>query len=50
MTNTRVHRPENGKVFIFNRKQVRYKQDMYIWKRKRKSTHLREDRMKLKVH
>ncbi|CAK8677975.1 unnamed protein product [Clavelina lepadiformis] len=49
MTSTRMHRPENGRLLMFNRKKVKYRQDMYIWKTKRKSKWPREDHVKLKV-
>nr|CAB3227529.1 calmodulin-binding transcription activator 2-like [Phallusia mammillata] len=49
MTLSRVYRPENGRLLMFNRKKVKYRQDMYMWKTKRKSKWLREDHVKLKV-
>jgi len=49
-TKTRVLRPENGQLLLFNRKETKkYRQDKYTWKTKRKSKFLREDRMKLKI-
>uniref|UniRef100_H2YF08 CG-1 domain-containing protein n=1 Tax=Ciona savignyi TaxID=51511 RepID=H2YF08_CIOSA len=49
ITTSRVYRPESGCLLMFNRKKVKYRQDLYIWKTKRKSKWCREDHVKLKV-
>uniref|UniRef100_H2Y005 CG-1 domain-containing protein n=1 Tax=Ciona intestinalis TaxID=7719 RepID=H2Y005_CIOIN len=49
LTTSRVFRPESGCLLMFNRKKVKYRQDLYIWKTKRKSKWCREDHVKLKV-
>lgn len=42
-------RPQNGSIFLYNRKKVQYRKDGYCWKKRKDGKTTREDHMKLKV-
>ncbi|KAM8972704.1 calmodulin-binding transcription activator 2 [Pelodytes ibericus] len=42
-------RPQNGSIFLYNRKKVKYRKDGYCWKKRKDGKTTREDHMKLKV-
>ncbi|XP_042153763.1 calmodulin-binding transcription activator 2 [Oncorhynchus tshawytscha] len=42
-------RPQNGSIFLYNRKKIKYRKDGYCWKKRKDGKTTREDHMKLKV-
>ncbi|XP_071488745.1 calmodulin-binding transcription activator 1-like, partial [Diadema antillarum] len=42
-------RPESGSMFLYNRKIVKYRNDGYLWKKRKDCKTTREDHMKLKI-
>eukprot|EP00117_Sycon_ciliatum_P012329 scpid49995/ scgid13444/ Calmodulin-binding transcription activator 1 len=43
------HRPASGQMFIFDKREVKFKKDGYSWKRRKDGRTPREDHMRLKV-